>query len=95
MIHMNMNVLKFRLTCYSTMLQYTISNINSELMTSGDGYCAVPLKIPQTILEQYYIKVIMHLYSASIDELGNWCPQRLMGFPRKNKAEQGGSMATL
>ena len=30
-----------------------------------------------------------------IDELGNWCHQRLVGGPQKYNAQPGGSMATL
>ena len=36
-----------------------------------------------------------HLNSSSIDELGNWCHQRLVGALHKYKAQKGDSMATL
>ena len=35
------------------------------------------------------------LNSSPIDELGNWCYQKLVGSPRKYQAQHGGSMATL
>ena len=78
---MNMSVLKFRLNCYSAMLQYIINNINSEQMTSVNGYCAVPLKIPQIILEQYYIKVIMLLHSTINRSAWELVSSRVSGGP--------------
>ena len=39
-------------------------------------------------------RVMGTLNSSSIDELGNWCYQRLVGAPRKYQAQQGGFEAT-
>lgn len=35
-------------------------------------------------------KICHHLNSSPIDELGNWCQERLVGAPPKYKAQQGG-----
>ena len=40
-------------------------------------------------------RVMGTLNSSSIDELGKWCYQRLVGAPRKYQAQQGGFVATL
>ena len=47
-------------------------------------------KVLQTLEKQQFLQ----LNSPSMDELGNWCHQRLVGPPWKYKAQQGGSMAT-
>ena len=35
------------------------------------------------------------LNSSPIDDLGNWCHQKLVGTPLKYQAQHGGSMAAL
>ena len=35
------------------------------------------------------------LNSSPIDDLGNWCHQKLVGAPRKYQAQHGGSMTAL
>jgi len=45
--------------------------------------------------EMYILCIKLSINSLPINELGNWCHQRLVGALLKYQAQQGGSMATL
>ena len=47
------------------------------------------------LLIQKHLLMVIKLIANNIDELGNWCHQRLVVDSRKYQPQQGGSMATL